>query len=233
MASTDFSALTDGVDAASFARGVTQGVTPPPGGGSRVYAFNSIVGGVEGAAGLKHTAVNFDPMANGGIVSMALKRLPSGGPSGFAPLIYMSLQGNSVNDEGYLLGLQDGDPSFIALRKGTIASGLPDSAVGSAGVLRRSTDSFTTDTWLHLRLTVEVTGTGDVLLTVEHNDLDANDVAGPVWEAIPGMDQFVDDVAQINSGSAPFVGGRAGFAFWGDDITRRAAYDHFEVARQQ
>jgi len=233
MASSDFAALTDGVPAASFARGTTQGVTPPPGGGSRVYAYNSIVGGTTGAAGLKYTAVNFDPHSNGGRISGALIRLPSGNATGFAPMLFASLQGNSVNDTGYLIGLSDADPHFIVLRKGSPSAGLPDGTPGANGILRRSSESYANNTWLHLRLDVEVTGTGDTLLTVFQNDLNTNDVDSPVWVAVPGMDQFVDDVAQINSGTAPLVGGRSGFAFWANDITRRAAVDHLTIARQQ
>ena len=233
MASTDFAALTDGVDAATFARGVTQGVTPPSGGGTHVYAFNSIVSGVTGAAGLKYTALNFDPYSNSGRISGALIRLPSGGPTGFAPMLFVN-GGNSVNDTAYVLGLQDADPHFIVLRKSALNTGLPDGAATplTNGILRRSTASYANNTWLHLQLEAETTGTGDVRLRVMQNDLDANDVTSPVWVAVPGMDEFVDDIAQINTGSAPLNGGRAGFAFWANDITRRAAYDHLTVARQ-
>jgi hypothetical protein len=122
MASSDFILLTDGIDANTLLRGVTAGVTPPPGGGTNVYAWNMAVEGITGAAGFKYTALDFDPMLNGGRISGALTRLPSAGTTGFAPLIYMSLQGSSVNDTGYLLGLQDGDPSNIVLRKGSVVS---------------------------------------------------------------------------------------------------------------
>lgn len=234
MASSDFTALTDGVDAASFVRGVTQGITPPPGGGSYVYAFNSVIAGTTGASGLKYTGLNFDPHTNGGRISAAMKRLPSGGVTGFAPMIYLALQGSSVNNTAYMLGLQDNDPSNIVLRKGTLVSGLPDGAATplSNGILRRSAATYDNDTWVHVRLDVEVTGTGDVVLNVYQNDLDTNDVDAPVWAAVAGMDEFVDDVAQINTGSAPLTGGRSGIAFYAEDITRRVAFDHITLARQ-
>lgn len=234
MASSDWSALTDGIGSSTLVRGVTQGLAVPNGGGSYVYAYNMTVGGTIGAAGLYYTAVNFNPMSNGGRISCAMKRLPSGSNTGFAPMIFMSLQSNSVNGTGYLLGLQDDDPSYIALRKGAPSSGLyagpADAPTGS--LLQRSVDDISNDEWVHLQLEVEVTGTGDVLIRCQRNDLTANSVSAPVWEDISGMDEFVDDVAQINTGSAPLVGGRAGFAFYTEDITRRGAFDHLVVARQ-
>ena len=235
MASSDYTALDDSVDSASFARGVTQGVTPPPGGGIYVRTFNSLVSNVTGASAIKYTGVNFDPHTNGGVASVAMKRLPSGSATGFAPMLFLSLQANSVNDTGYLLGLQDADPSHIVLRKGTLASGLPDGDATplTNGVLLKSTASYANDTWVHLQLTVEVTGTGDALLSVMQNDLDVNDLTSPVWEDVPGMsDGFVDDVTSINTGSAPLVGGRSGYGFAASDITRRVAFDGFRLARQ-
>lgn len=234
MASTDFTELTDDLPSGDLARGVTRGVETPSGGEDYTFAFNMTTGGATGAAGMKYTAVNFDPMTNGGRISSAIIRLPSGGAMGFAPMIFMSLQGNSVEDSGYLLGLQDDDPSYIVLRKGSPVSGLPagDADPLVNGLLRRSTASYANNTWLHLRLTVEVQGTGDVVITCEQSDLDAHDVDSPVWVAIPGMDVFVDDVTEINTGSAPFVGGRSGFAFYTEDITRRAAFDHVTIERQ-
>lgn len=235
MASTDFAPLNDGAAASTFARGVTTGQTPPNGGLLHTYVFNSITSGVTAAAGLRYTGVNFDPYANSGRITAAVKRLPSGGPTGFAPMLYVNLQGNSVNDTGYILGLQDASPSFIALRKGSLATGLADGPVSplSNGILRRSSQSFSPDTWVHLRLDAETTGTGDVRLSVFMSDLAVNPVTAPVWVPVPGMDVFVDDIAQVNTGSAPLNGGRVGFAFWANDITRRAAFDHITIARQQ
>jgi hypothetical protein len=138
-----------------------------------------------------------------------------------------------VNDKGYLLGLGDGDPHHIILRKGALADGLPDAPAGTQGVLSRSTGTFAPGTWLHLRLDMVVNQNGDVLLQVFQNDLTAHALgSAPDWQAVPGMDQFIDDALGINSGSAAFTSGRAGFGFFTKDVTRRGFLDEIEIYRQ-
>ena len=51
MAEADWTYLNDGLDIATVDRGVTAGIARPPGGGSFLYAFNSL-SAVEGAASL-------------------------------------------------------------------------------------------------------------------------------------------------------------------------------------
>lgn len=242
MAQSEWTLLTDSLPGASVARGVTSGITKPNGGGNFVYGFNSLAI-VDGAVALHNNQVNFAPMASGGSVRGAVKRSVGGGKSGFAPFLFIGLQGPSVNDLGYLLGLSDADPHHISLRKGSIVTGLPDGGVdpdASPNILMRSTATFEEDTWLHLRLDMIVQGTGDVLLQVFANDLDTNPVTAPVWAQVAGMegpqsptiDGFVDDAIGVNTGSAPFTSGRAGMAFRVEDVTRRSFFDHLEVARQ-
>jgi hypothetical protein len=158
--------------------------------------------------------------------------MTSGGPIGFAPLLFASLGGSSVNDTGYLLGIGDGDPAHLVLRKGALVQGLPDVAPGNQGVLRRSLAAVALEEWAHLRLDVIVNLNGDVILNVFRSDLGAHAVGAPSWAAIPGMDPFVDDCARINSGSAPLVAGRLGFAFQSAEVARRAAFDHLHLERQ-
>lgn len=233
MASSDWTTLTNSIDNASLRSGVTSGITPPNGGGSYVYGFNSRASGFDGARALKYTGVNFNPIsAEGGIISGAMIRLSSGGATGFAPFLFFSEQANDIGGEGYMVGLQDDDPSFLVLRKGILNEGLPAGLVGQNGILRKSSEAIAAATWVHLRLTVVVQGTGDVLLTVEQNDLTANSVTSPVWQAISGMDTFTDDALGINSGSLPFAGGRQGFGMHANDISRRAAFDHITIERQ-
>lgn len=234
MAESDWSLLTDGLDIVTVERGVTTGIARPPGGGNFVFGFNSLVVAT-GAVGLFTNQVNFAPMAKGARVHGAIKRLPSGGPLGFAPFLFAGLQGTSVNDSGYLLGLADGDPYRIVLKKGVLSAGLPNLAPDppNNGILLRSNNTFSLDTWHHLRLDMIVNTNGDVLLQCFENDLGANPLSGPpVWTPVPGMEEFIDDALQINSGSAPFTSGRGGFGFWCNDVTRRAAFDHVEVFRQ-
>lgn len=235
MAEADWTILNDSLSAGSVARGVTAGFTPPNGGGSFVFGFNSLDTSI-GAVGYFVNLVNFAPMAKGGRITGAIKRAASGGPTGFSAFLFIGLQGPSVNDEGYLLGLSDDDPSRIVLRKGAISAGLPalDPAAGN-GILRKSTTSYDIDDddWVHLRLDMIFNAVGDVRLQVFQNDLAAQALGtAPDWQAIPGMAEFVDDALGVNSGSAPFTSGRAGYAFRTSDVTRRAQFDHIEVRRQ-
>jgi hypothetical protein len=232
MAETDWTFLNDGLDAATVDRGVTTGIARPPGGGSFVFGFNSL-STAQGAVALFTNQLNFAPMAKGGSVRGALQRGISGGPLGFAPFLFVGLQGPSVNDLGYVLGLGDGDPHHIVLRKGALSSGLPDIPPGTQGVLRRSTATFLPGTWVHVRLDMVVNQNGDVLLQVFQNNLVTNPLGGaPSWQPIPGMSEFIDDALGINSGSQPFTSGRAGFGFFTKDVTRRGFLDHVEVYRQ-
>ena len=232
MAELDWTFLNDGLDAVAVDRGVTTGIARPPGGGNFVYGFNSL-STAQGAVGLFTNQTNFAPMQKGGSVRGAIQRGISGGPLNFAPFLFIGGQGPSVNDLCYLLGLGDGDPHHLVLRKGALSGGLPDIPPGTQGVLRRSTATFMPGTWLHLRLDMVVNLNGDVLLQVFQNDLVAHPIGtAPSWVAIPGMDQFVDDALGINSASQPFTSGRGGFGFFTKDVTRRGFLDQVEVYRQ-
>ncbi len=184
MASADWTALPNSIDAASIKSGVTSGVTPPGGGGSFVYAFNSRTTGFDGVRAFKHLGTNFNPIAAtfGGRITGAMKRLPSGGLTGFAPFMYICLSANdATTGEGYMLGLQDDDPSAIVLRKGLIAEGLPAGLIGENGILRKSSTSIAADTWVHLRMDVISQGVGDSVITVQRSE--SGDVTAPVWVA--------------------------------------------------
>ena len=238
MSEADWTELTNSLAPAQVDKGATTGIDRPNGGGLFVYGFNSLAV-VDGAAGLFTNQTNFAPMTKGGRIQGAIKRHPSGGPTGFAPFLFIGLQGPDVSDLGYLLGLGDADPHHIVLRKGAIDEGLPE-AVGVNGVLAIGTEPFSNDTWLHLRLDMIVNTNGDVVFNVFRSDLDSNPVTAPVWESVPGMDDldsgsgraFLDDALGIASGSQPFEDGRVGFAFRVEDTARRGVFDHVEIARQ-
>ena len=230
MGIADWSFLNDGLDVAAVNRGATAGITPPPGGGNFVFAFNSLTAGT-GGVGLFVNLPDFAPMAKGGSIRGCIQRGPGGGPTGFSPFFFLCCQGNSVNDTAYMLGLSDDDPHRIVLRKGAVAVGIPDSE--GEGVLLASGQSFNQATWLHIRLDVIANENGDVVLKCFYNDLASHPLGDPPdWVEVPGMSEFIDDATGINSGSAPLTSGRGGFAFAVKDVTRRGYFDHIELARQ-
>ncbi len=245
MGETNWTELTDGLAIGSVDRGVTAGIARPNGGGNFVFGFNSIVV-ASGAVGYFTNQANFAPTAanKGGSIRGAIQRGVSGGDEGFEPFFFINLQGTSVNDQGYLLGMQNDEPSRIALRKGSIVSGLPSASPGASGILRRSTATYAKGTWLHLRLDAVVNLNGDVILKVFQSDLGAHAVTAPTWVAVPGIEDstlvgtfgagtaFIDDSLGVNSGSAPFTNGRMGKAFRCEDVTRRGFFDHIECLRQ-
>lgn len=230
MASGDWTELTNSLSTSDIDRGVTGGIARPSGGGQFVYGFHALSGNA-GAAGLFTNQANFAPTAEGARIAAAIQRGKSGGPKGFSPVLFACLQGSAVEDNGYLLGLSDADPHHVVLKKGPVAE-LVGEDVGSGGVLAAGTVAYSPGDWLHLRLDVVVNDNGDVVLTVQQNDLTANDVTAPVWEDVPGIDQFIDDALGVNSGSQPYTSGRVGFGFYADAAARRAFIDHVEIARQ-
>lgn len=237
MSETDWTLLTNSLSIGTVDRGPTTGIARPNGGGSFLYGFNSL-DVTPGAVGLFTNQVNFAPMGIGTSVRGTLSRGVSGGKTGFSIFLFAGLQGTDIADNGYLLGLADDDPYHIVLKKGSLLTGVPDLAPDAPnnGILLRSTgtDTIASSTpHRHLRLDMIVNDNGDVLLQVFENDLASNPLGGaPVWVAVPGMEEFIDDALQINSGSAAFTSGRAGFGFQTADVTRRGFVDHVEAFRQ-
>lgn len=243
MAQDDWSFLGGGLSSSDVDNGVTAGVGVPNGGGVNVYGFHSLAI-VSGVVALTNNQADFAPMAMGGRISAAFKRGNlSGGPTGFAPFLFIGLQGTDVTDEAYILGLSNAEPYHIELRKGSLALGLPDAAVaptGANGILMRSTSVFNIGKWHHLMIDVIREGTDDVVIQCFSNDLDAHPVTSPVWTTIPGMEGplsptingFVDDSLGVNTGSPAYTSGRAGFGFHVTENARQAFFDHIVVARQ-
>lgn len=230
MSQGDWVELSGGLSSGSVDRGVTTGIARPSGGGGYVFGFNSL-DVTPGCVGFGCSLTNFAPLAKGGSIRGAIQRGVSGGPLNFTPMLFLGLQGTAVTDHGYILGLQDDDPHRIVLRKGALDEGIPAGASGN-GILARSTATYAPGTWLHLRLDVIVNPSGDVLLQCFANALGAHPVTAPTWVAIPGLANFVDDALGINTGSSPFGGGRAGWAFASKDVTRRGFLDQIELLRQ-
>jgi len=230
MAEIDWTAFSGGLTTASLKRGVTYGITPPPGGGSFVYGYNS-VDTLEGAAGMFANQVNFAPMAKGGSVRGCVKRGVSGGNVGFSPFLAVGIQGSAIADNAYLLGLTDEEPYRIALKTGAMATGMGQYT--NPQIKRLSIETFLPDRWFHLRIDMVVNLTGDVILDVWQNDLTLHPIGtAPDWQPVAGMGQLVDDVLGVNTGSFPYTSGRAGIGCWKNDVTRRVYFDQLEVIRQ-
>lgn len=229
-----------GASAGDIKRGVTAGFTPPKGGRYFVFGFRSQVAGNR-ASGIYKNAENFGPLRNdageatGGSVRAALKRGRNGyTASGYSIAMFLCLQGTpapSETEQGYLLGLSDGDPSNVVLAKGLPNVPLQSGSTGLT-ILATSSVSYSWDTWLHLRLDAIVNPNGDVVLSAYASDLAVNEVTAPNWEAIDGLDTFIDDALGINSNSNPLAGGYGGIIFQSSQAYRSAFADHFVMWRQ-
>lgn len=243
MGQADWSNLSGGLTDDNARIGVTSGMAAPPNGGAYVFGMRSVEN-IAGAVGKYCLQANFSPTVKGGRITGALRRATLGASNGFAPFLFFCANGSSVSAIAYILGLSDESASHIELRKGAIADGLPAVSTvvpaASPNVLMRSTDSFSPDTWQHLRLDVIAQGTGDVILQVYRNDLGAHGVDSPVWTAVPGMEGpyqptfagFVDDALGVNTGSLPIVGGYAGYGTRFETANRGAYFDHIAIDRQ-
>jgi len=233
MSSVDWTEQGNSLSAGIVARGATGGITPPNGGGSAVYAMNCLDGTVIGGVALRVALSDYNPTAKGASVRGTVKKLSSASNTGFTPFLFCMCGGTDIDDNAYILGLENRHPYRIVLVKGSLLAGVPEAVDGA--YLRRSSDEYqiTEDKHHHLRLDAIAQPSGDVYLQVYENDLDVNPVTAPVWTAIPGMAQFVDDVAGINSGSVPYTAGYLGFgSIFQEAVSTRVAFDHFQALRQ-
>lgn len=237
MAEADWAAMADGLDGNTVRRLVTGGTTKPNGGGTFTHGFRSLAV-TEGAVGYYLNLANFDPTAasKGGRITGAMARLISSGDVDFSCFFAVGIQGGaeppSVNANAYLIGLSNDNPSRIVLRKGKIAEGIPSGAVGVSGILRKSDETVAPGTWVQLRLDWQVNGNGDVSLKAFKNNLGANAVSAPVWAAIPGVSDYLDDALGAASGSLPYTSGFFAFCVWSKALNRIMAFDHIVIERQ-
>lgn len=237
MAEADWTLLTGSLSTGTIIQGVTAGIEPPNGGGTFVYGMNTVgLPNPPGAAAFFTNQANFAPMSKGLQITGCMQRGPGGGPTGFSPFLFAALVGTSVADACYMLGLSDEDPHRIKLVKGLLQNGIPSTALptppATNGMLAVGAITYPVGTWLHLRLDVIANLNGDVVLNVFANDLTANPCTAPVWAPVSGIEQVIDDALGVNTGSAPLVGGYAGFGAAFANVTRRAWFDQITIARQ-
>jgi hypothetical protein len=187
---------------------------------------------VAGAHGMACDLTSFNPMAAGNRVSMAFEKASGSGAYAYNPMIFTCLQGSSVADTGYLLGFtSDENPAHLVLMKGALNAGIKSD---SDYILRKSTGTYAPLQWYHFQLDAIVQPSGDVRVKVfENTNMAVNDVTSPVWTAVAGMTDFIDDVLGHNSGSPPYVSGYGGWAgYFGGESGRSAFFDHVVVGRQ-
>lgn len=193
--------------------------------------FNAIVAN-PGAVVWRINLASFIPTDAGGVIQAAIRRFTGGsGGNGWSAFIWICGQGIDIGDEAYMLGLTEGNPGYIVLRKGLLSDGVPNAPPPvsqgnlTQGVLTRSTDTIALGDWVHLRLSAKRNANGEVVLRVRRNNLDDNLVTAPVWEAVPGMDDFIDDQASIATGSPSFLNGYTGIGARMSAAHQRVAFD--------
>lgn len=232
MASADWTDAASSLSTSSVRRSVTAGFTRPPGGGTFLYGFAS-VDASPGVVARYCTLSGTVPTSKGGDISCAMQRgAQSAEKTGFAAFLFFCLGGTDVSANAYMLGLADGDPCHLVLRKGALNAGLPDVPAPGQGVLARSTDTFSMGVWYQIKLEVVVNLNNDVVLNVYASDLGAHLVSAPVWAPVAGMAQFVDDALGVNSGSIPYLLGRLGYGFASSAIGRVAMFDEIRPTTQ-
>lgn len=224
MAEVNWTLFPSGLASGSVDRGVTNGHSTPPGGGSWCYGWNSLTADV-GAVGKYVNAVDFAPLAKGASFRVAMRRVSA---ASCTPFAFVCLQGGDVHYEGYLIGLaHDENPARIVVVKGTPSLGLRQSVA-----VMKSSQAFEPANWIHLRLDVIRQPSDDVKLQVFRNDLDAHDVDSPVWNTVPGLTDLVDDALGITTGKQPYLGGYAGVGFYTGAVSRYGFVDYVECLRQ-
>jgi len=240
MASTEWTALTNSLDASKVVKNVSLAFTTPPASGANdfLYGFHTATSDA-GAAALyaaAATGINVPtPALKGGRISGCLKRYSASDK--YAPFIGLICGIDVETAIAYFVGLTQGASSYqIALKKGTLISGL---SVADSGILRVSTEAFDdigdlAEAWHHIELDVLVNPQGEVRLMIRENDLTANDVDAPAFVAIDGMDPFIDDSLGILSGSLPLTGAfRFCFGMYTEGLASVACMlDHLVVNEQ-
>ena len=235
MGSADWTFSTNSLSSPTVVRNPTSGVTPPVGGGNYIYAMHSRAVQT-GAVALFGNQVGFAPMPFGGIIHGAVAKLISAGGTNFGGGLFFSCQGADIADLAYILALSEADPAHLILKKAALNGGFSDEAPNPTvnKILRRSTITFAQDQYAQFRLRVIDQPGGDVVLKCQYNDLTTGgaSVVTPTWIDVPGMLPFTDDVTQINTGSAPLIGGRAGKVAMFRDVNRRIAFDQIVIEKQ-
>lgn len=246
MAPTDFTEPTNVLTSSIVTRVETAAFAAPYGGGAFVQAFRSTNVGT-GVVAFFYNGDGFAPTpANkAGVARMALKRATSGGPTGWAPFVFVGLSGTDVSSSAYILGIGDASPGHLVLRKGPLNGGCPDVAPGTAGsgVLWRSDEVVQIDEWAHIQLMVAGNANGDAVISIYRNNLALHSITSPTMTLVPGQriavggeivqdTGLIDDGAGILTGTPALTNGRFGYGCYFDDVARVALVDGFYCEAQ-
>ncbi|NIO74648.1 MAG: hypothetical protein GTN69_01875 [Armatimonadetes bacterium] len=230
MSDADWSLHTGSLGTSDVLRGVSTAYGTPNGGDIFAFGFRSVSNNA-GVVALSNNQSNFYPIASGKGVSVrgAVKRGTTA--DDYAIMLYGAMEDKNVTADGYLLGFtEDEDAAHLVLIKGSPSDGI---LTTSSGILRTSNGTYNRNTWYHFRLDIIAQGWGDTHIQLfENADLATDPVTAPDWQPIAGMSEYIDDQNGVQSGSTPFNGGYAGFAFYTGAIGRTAFVDHVQVARQ-
>jgi hypothetical protein len=192
------------------------------------YVFHAATGDGVGAAGVYRDG-DYNPYASGGGCDFVTRRLSSAaGETGFSVFGFVNLTGTSITDVGYLFGIMAGSTPRFALRRGNVSGGIPESDViqnAEPFILAVGSEPLDPDAWHHLQLWARVRDNGDVMLQVRRS-LEV-DTTSPIWEPVPGIPDLIDPNVATLTGLPPLIGGRLGFAFASDEVSRRAAVGEF------
>lgn len=195
--------------------------------GNRVFGFHSL-NPVEAVAAMNAEGMSYSPISGqmGGVITAHLRRFTTG--AGYGTAIFFIDSTNAASGRAYVLGLSQEYPYRIVLKKGLFSSGL---SITGLDTLAYSDQLYDGNDWHCLKLAVTTRPQGDVVLVAKHKD--PRRLYPVTWDAIPGIDPFIDDVLGANSGSVPYMGYRVGIA----QINRGATgcvsvFDWISVGRQ-
>lgn len=229
MGQADWTELSNVLGAGIVRRGVSMAPAFSPPDGDFVWGFHSLAGD-SGVVALYNNQAGFGPAAAGktGVVSACMKRYHTS--VGFAPFIGIVDSSDADTAKGYLLALSDEASPKIVLKKGAISASIKST---DSGVLRAATGTISNAVWYHLKLEVVFNPQGDLVLNVYQNDLTVNNPNAPSWEAITGMDRYVDDSLGILQGTIPYTGPFYFVkGFYTEAALRAALFDYYRAAVQ-
>lgn len=124
MAQANFVLVANGLTVAQVDSGVIHTKDPPPGGGSFIFAFNTIVASAPGVQAYRSAVAGFSPLLIGGTVRAALKRGLTAASAGFEPFLFIGLATDDVDDFAYCIGLEEAQPARVLLRRGLLSEGV-------------------------------------------------------------------------------------------------------------